>query len=198
MFVSFEGIDGAGKSTALSVVARRLEAMGHHVVCTREPGAMELGAAIRQILLSNDHAMPPLSELFLFLADRANHVANLIRPALAAGSWVLCDRFADSTVVYQGYGRGLDLEQLRHLNSLATEQLQPARTILFDLPIELSNARLTKRDRLDQETEQFRERVRKGFLTEAALAPDRWRVVDASQSPDEVAEACWQILSAAK
>jgi dTMP kinase len=193
VFVTLEGPEGAGKSTAARGLALRLEEAGRQVVLTREPGAGELGAQIRAILLHGGE-MPPLSELFLFLADRANHVDRVIRPALERGEVVVCDRFADSTVVYQGHARGLDADQLRRLNALATQGLAPNLTLLFDLPVEVGLRRLTSPDRMDAQPVEFHQRVRDGFLKEAAREPERWRTIDASQKPEAVLDACWREL----
>lgn len=186
MFITFEGPEGSGKTTVIQAAAAALEAEGRLVVSTREPGGSELGRTIRQLLLDGAEVVP-LAEVFLFLADRAQHVASLIRPVLESGGIVLCDRHADSTVVYQGYARGLDIAELKRLNALATGGLVPDITLLLDLPAEAGLARLTSRDRLDAEPLAFHEKVRQGFLFEAGLAPDRWVVIDARQSREEVA-----------
>jgi dTMP kinase len=149
---------------------------------------------VREILLHGG-ALEPVTELFLFLADRAEHVAKTVAPALARGAIVLCDRHADSTVVYQGYGRGLDLERLRELNALATAGLKPDLTILLDLEPSVGLARATGSDRLDREPLEFHVRVRNGFLQEAAREPHRWRVIDAGQPRDSVVEACLREVS---
>ncbi|MBI1756764.1 MAG: dTMP kinase [Fimbriimonas ginsengisoli] len=198
MFVTFEGPEGAGKTTVLKAVARRLEADGQRVVMTREPGEGEIGAKIRDILLSGGD-LSPAAELFLFLADRAQHVASVIKPALAAGAFVLCDRYSDSTLVYQGYGRGLDLETLRGLNQLATGGLTPDLTLLLDLDPELGLARLSldKMDRMDRESIEFHRKVRDGFLREAKREPARWRVIDAAVPIAGVILACCQEVEAA-
>jgi len=195
MFVTFEGPEGAGKSTALARVAASLREEGRDVLTTREPGAGVLGSQIRQILLHGEE-MPPVSELFLFLADRAHHVANIIRPALAAGTWVLCDRHADSTYVYQALVRGLDREFVRAANTFATGGLVPDRTFLFDLDVKVGLSRLTSHDRLDAQPLEFHQRVREGFL-ECAREGGRWVVVDASQPIDRVvAEVLRDLLGA--
>lgn len=190
MFITFEGPEGAGKSTQLARLAGRLRDAGRNVVMTREPGGGTLGPAIRALLLEGEE-VPPRSELFLFLADRAAHVQNVVRPAIARGDLVLCDRHADSTVVYQGYGRGMDVEQLRNLNALATEGLVPDLTLLFDLPAEQGLARLNDRDRLDREPLEFHQRVRQGFLDEAAREPERWVVFDARQDVETLDSLVW-------
>lgn len=194
MFVTLEGPEGAGKSTLARALASRLEASGVEVVVTREPGAGTFGAGVRRLLLEGE-AMTPWAEVFLFLADRANHVATLVRPALERGAWVVCDRHADSTVVYQGYARGLDIGELRRLNRLATGGLVPDKTLLLDLPVEIGLARVQDANRLDSESIEFHQRVRDGFLTEATLEPSRWVVIDADQTADAVAEAAWSSIA---
>ena len=190
MFITFEGPEGAGKSTQLARLAGRLRDAGRNVVMTREPGGGSLGPAIRALLLEGED-VPPRAELFLFLADRAAHVQNVVRPALARGEMVLCDRHADSTVVYQGHGRGMDLDELRTLNALATEGLVPDLTLLFDLPADQGLARLNDHDRLDREPLEFHQRVRQGFLDEAAREPDRWITMDARQDVETLDSLVW-------
>ncbi len=197
MFVTFEGPEGAGKSTAIAVVAEALRARGFDVLTTREPGAGATGKGIRALLLDSDD-LDSRTELFLFLADRAQHVASLIRPALEAGRVVLCDRHADSTVVYQGYGRGLDIDWLRSLNAFATGELKPDLTVLFDLEPAVGLARLKSKDRLDREPLAFHTAVRNGFLVEAAREPERWRIIDASAPPEQVAQAALDAISLRK
>ncbi|HWD38085.1 MAG TPA: dTMP kinase [Fimbriimonas sp.] len=187
MFVTFEGPEGAGKSTALKSVAERLRQKGATVLCTREPGAGSLGAKIRELLLHGED-LSPETEVLLFLADRANHVQTIIGPALDRGDVVLCDRFADSTLVYQGYARGLGLDFLRTANSFATHGLKPTLTILFDLDPEVGLARLTSKDRIDAHPLEFHRKVRDGFLELARQDPQRWTVVDANNSSETLAE----------
>lgn len=199
MFITFEGMEGSGKSTALNRVQQALLDAGHGVLLTREPGGSRLGRTLRSILLdlSNDDIVPE-AELFLYLADRAQHVGQVIRPALAEGVVVLSDRYADSTVVYQGYGRGLDPERLRELNDMAVGGLWPDLTLVFDLPPEEGLRRAMTRNlregtsvsegRFEAEHLAFHARVREGYLTWAALHPARFRVVDATRTPDEVFE----------
>ena len=193
MFVTLEGPEGAGKSTLARSLAARLEAGGHEVVVTREPGAGPFGGGVRRLLLEGE-AMTPWAEVFLFLADRADHVATLVRPALERGAWVVCDRHADSTVVYQGHARGLDIAELRRLNRLATGGLVPDRTLLLDLPAEVGLARVRDANRLDGESIDFHRRVREGFLAEAALEPTRWVVIDASKPATAVLDEAWASL----
>jgi len=200
MFVTFEGPDGAGKTTALKAVAARLEALGHRVLVTKEPGSPHLRHQIRQVLLDGG-PMTPWAEVFLFLADRSEHVATVIRPALTAGSVVLCDRYADSTTVYQGCGRGLDQNRLRELNHLASEGLRPHLTLLFCLAPELAAQRLQgperadEQNRMDKEGVEFQMRVAEGFALEAAREPDRWVKIDASRQPDEVADLVFEAIA---
>ncbi|MFN3685116.1 MAG: dTMP kinase [Fimbriimonadaceae bacterium] len=190
VFASFEGPEGAGKTTLIRGLDARLRARGVRTLVTREPGAA-LGGRIRSLLLEGS-GMDPKAELFLFLADRAEHAATVLRPALAEGRVVLCDRHADSTVVYQGYGRGLSVDQLRAWNLFATDGLTPDLTFLLDLPPEIGLARLSDKDRLDREPLEFHRRIREGFLAEARREPHRWVVLDATQPPERVLEQAWQ------
>lgn len=194
MFVTFEGPEGSGKSTAIIAIAERLRSEGREVVTTREPGAGEVGRAIREILLHGEE-LDAKAELFLFLADRAQHGASVIRPALAASKIVLCDRYIDSTVAYQGHARGLDVEELRRLNDTATDGLRPDLTLLFDLDVEVGLKRLNDQDRLDNEPLEFHRKVRDGYLKEMEHDPARWLKIDASQRIDSVVEQCWEAIS---
>ncbi|MDR2820103.1 MAG: dTMP kinase [Desulfovibrio sp.] len=208
MFISFEGIEGAGKSTAQRLVADFLQARGHDPLLTREPGGCSLGRNLRSILL--DARLSRLSgraELYLFLADRAQHVAEVIRPALDAGQTVLCDRFTDSTLAYQGYGRGLDTEYLRNANETATGGLTPELTLLLDLPVADGLSRAGRRNReegtvisegrFDSESLDFHERVRRGYLALADEEPQRFAVIDATEPPEDVAMQCLSAVEAA-
>lgn len=194
-FISVEGPDGAGKTTQLRLLAARLEAAGHTVVCTREPGGTPLGEQLRALILPRDDTTnDPVAELLLLNAARAQLVAQVIRPALAAGAVVLADRYADATLAYQGYGRGGDLAELRTIIAIATRGLQPDRTILLDLPIDTSLDRLTTRGAenfFDRMGPEFRQRVREGFVALAAEEPHRWVVVDGTQSVEAVARYIW-------
>lgn len=197
MFISFEGIEGSGKSTALTLLAQELERRGYDVLRTREPGGCGLGRALRPILLdARTRSLNMRAELYLFLADRAQHVAEVIRPALEAGQIVLCDRYTDSTLAYQGYGRGLDPEKLRRINEMATGGLVPDLTLLMDLPVGLGLERAGLRNqrqgtvlsegRFDAESMDFHERVRQGYLALAAEEPCRIACIDAEQRPEDV------------
>ncbi|HEY3779650.1 MAG TPA: dTMP kinase [Fimbriimonadaceae bacterium] len=185
MFVTLEGPEGAGKSTVMHRLAQSLIDAGHLVVTTREPGDGSLGPKIRNILLEGG-ALDPKAELFLFLADRAQHVSEVIRPALASGHIVICDRYVDSTMAYQGYGRGLDLETLRNWNNFATGNLKPDLTLLVDIEPSLGLARIKHKDRLDAEPLDFHKKVREGFLAESKLDPERWAIIDGSLDLDNV------------
>lgn len=189
-FITFEGPEGGGKSTQIHRLAAALADQGYSVWTTREPGGTRVGEMIRPILLGRQQApMTAWSEALLFTAARAQHVEEVIRPRLARGELVLCDRYVDSTLAYQGYGRGLDLETLRPLQFQATGGLQPDLTILLNLPVQAGLARIPRpnQDRLDQETEAFHQRVRAGYQQLAAADPRRWREVDASAVEGRVA-----------
>jgi dTMP kinase len=191
-----EGTDGAGKTTVAAGLASRLQSAGRNVVLTRQPGGTSLGAMIRRTLL-HEQEVEPLAELFLFLADRAQHVREVLRPALESGHVVVCDRYVDSTVVYQGYARGLDLDQVRSLNHIATCGLQPGLTLLLDLDPAVGLKRVATPDLFDGLDRDFHAKVRAGFLAESALEPKRWRVVDASGSPAEVLDRAWAAVRVA-
>jgi dTMP kinase len=190
MFITFEGPEGAGKSTLIQALSGRLQQSGQAVLVTREPGAGPVGSKIRAILLDGDE-VHPRAEMFLFLADRAQHIEMVVRPALARGEVVLCDRHADSTVVYQGYARGGDIETLRAWNAVATGGLVPELTLLVDIDPAVGLARQERADRLGSLPLEFHQRVREGFLAEARLAPNRFFVLDGSASAEDVAEAAW-------
>lgn len=189
-FISLEGIEGAGKSTAMALVAQLLEQAGIQVVQTREPGGTPLGEALRQLVLTQKtEAMSEISELLIMYAARAEHLAKKIRPALARGDWVLCDRFADASRAYQGAGRGMNLDWLGHLETMVLQELKPDLTLLLDLPVEMGLERAGKRsapDRFEQESLAFFERVRAGYLAIAKAESERVKVVDASLSLPEV------------
>lgn len=187
-FISLEGPEGAGKSTLIGALAQEFSRRGASTLMTREPGGSPIGGAVREMLLHSEHGLSPLAELFLFLADRTEHVTHVIQPALDAGTVVLCDRHADSTVVYQGHARGMDVDWLRGLNLKATHGLRPDLILLLDLDPEVGLKRQLVADRLGGMPIDFHERVREGFLTEAQREPERWEILDASRSFDEVAQ----------
>ena len=183
LFITFEGGDGCGKTTQINLLDEYLKKQGYRTLLTREPGARGLGVKLREILLNYDGEVSPTCESFLFLADRAQHVDCIIRPALAEGVVVLCDRHTDSTVAYQGYGRGLDIDQIHRLNNIATGGLKPDLTIVLDVDVETSQSRVgAEKDRMESSGIEFFERVRKGFLEIAKNEPERVKVVDSTQS----------------
>lgn len=192
-FITFEGIDGSGKSTQLRMLASELRLRGREVVSTREPGGTSLGHRLREALLDAQEQVDPLAELLLYAADRAQHVRAIIRPALAAGQLVLSDRYADATVAYQGAGRGFPAALVAEVVRLATGGLKPDLTLIFDLTVEESRRRAAHRahtgavahDRLDAEDIAFHARVRDAYLQIAADEPERVRIVDAGGSVEE-------------
>ena len=202
-FITFEGGEGCGKSTQIRLLADRLRAAGKEVLLTREPGGTALAEKIRS-LVREESDDPPNSraETLLFIASRAQVVENVIRPALASGTWVLCDRFADSTFAYQGYGRGLDLDELKRINSFATGGLEPDMTILLNVSPEVSAKRMRAReaatntdaDRMEKAGDGFHTRLRQGFLELAAAEPERFAVIQADGSVEEVEEAVWNSI----
>jgi dTMP kinase len=191
--IAFEGTEGAGKSTQLHRAAQALRQDGYRVETTAEPGGTELGRQLRTLLLHAHEAPLPVAELFLYLADRAQHVGQVIAPALAAGALVLTDRFSASTIAYQGYGRGLDLDVVTRADDWARAGLRPHLAILLDCPVRVGLQRARGHDRFHAEVEDFHERVRRGFRALAAGDPAAWRVIDSTQSEAAVHE---QILSA--
>lgn len=192
MFIAFEGGDGAGKTTQIQALRARLEARGDEVVVTREPGGTDLGVQIRQVLLHGDH-VAARAEALLFAADRAHHVATVVRPALRRGAIVLQDRYMDSSIAYQGAGRDLDPAQIQDLSLWATEGLLPTLTVLLDVtPATGRHRRGEVHDRLESEGDEFHARVREHFLALAAADPDRYLVLDAALPRDQLADAVWE------
>jgi dTMP kinase len=189
-FITLEGSEGSGKSTNLAYVRARLEAAGKPVVMTREPGGTPLGEKIRELLLDHrNNEMAVDTELLLMFAARAQHLHQLIIPALAAGNWVLCDRFTDATYAYQGGGRGVGVERIAALEQFVQGDLRPDLTLILDVPPEVGLARASARgepDRFEREKQDFFERVRRGYLALAEQAPARYRVIDASRPLPEV------------
>lgn len=192
IFITFEGIDGSGKSTQLRLLSSFLRASGCDLVVTREPGGTPLGLRLRAALLDAQEQVDPLTELLVFAADRAQHVRRLLRPALENGRIVISDRYADATVAYQGDGRGFPPDLIKQIVQLATEGLKPDLTLLFDLPVSECANRTGRRssdrqkaDRLDAEDAEFHSRVRQAYLRLAAEEPERIRVIDSSGPLDE-------------
>ena len=201
-FITFEGPEGGGKTTQAKSLIARLEKKGHEVIYTREPGGTPTGEAIREIL-QHDKAGEPLcneSEVLLFAASRAQLVRNVILPALHRGAFVVCDRFADSTTAYQGYGRGFPLDQMFAINKFAIQNAEPDITFLLDIVAEEGLQRLEKRheaqstsyDRIEREGLAFHQRVRDGYLEMAREDPGRFCILDATQQPDEVEMQIWK------
>jgi dTMP kinase len=197
LFITLEGVEGSGKTTQAAMLADALRARGLVVTVTREPGGTRVGQAIRAIFLDAAFALDPAAELLLVLADRAQHVREQLRPMLAAGQIVICDRYSDSTTAYQGYGRGLDHQLVRELNQLASDALKPDLTLVLDCPAELGLARTHARrkegagavDRFESERLEFHRRVREGFLAVAREEPARVLVLDGSRPAAEVSAA---------
>lgn len=199
LFLTFEGPEGAGKSTQLAALVRRLRAAGHTVTETREPGGTLLGTEVRRVVLDPALEMGPLPEFLLYSASRAQLVAEVIRPALERGEVVVCDRYADSTLAYQGYGRGLDLGFLERVTQEATGGLRPDLTVLLDLDPALGLARAARRgqpDRLERADLAFHTRVRKGFLALAAAEPGRVLVMDATRPENDLSADIWTAVAA--
>lgn len=189
LFITFEGADGCGKTTQINLLKEYLENQGYEVVLTREPGAKGLGEKVREILLNYDGVVSDRCESFLFLADRAQNIDIIVNPAVAAGKIVLCDRHIDSTVAYQGFGRGLDIKRIKMLNDIATNGRKPDLTIVFDIDVETSMKRVGKeKDRMESAGIEFHNRVRNGYLEIAKEEPERIKVVNATASIDVVFE----------
>jgi len=194
LFISFEGVEGVGKTTQIARLAARLREAGRQdVLTTREPGDGPLGAELRRLALHPPMGMivEPRAELLIMMADRAQHVGQVIRPHLHSGGIVLCDRYADSSLTYQGYGRGLDLAEIARLNEYATGGLIPDLTILLDLDPAIGLSRQSERNIMEDEALPFHQRIRAGFLALAEAEPDRWRVLDSSRPPEVVQEEIW-------
>ncbi len=192
-FITVEGIEGVGKSTNIDFLCPLIEEQGFTVLRTREPGGTPMAERIRDMLLEHgEEPLPDIAELLLFFASRSLHISNTIRPALAAGKWVVCDRFTDASRAYQGYARGLGVERINLLADWVHEDLQPDLTLLLDAPAEVGMERTEKRggaDRLDSEEAGFYQRVRDGYLSLAAAEPERFAVVDASLELSQVQAA---------
>jgi dTMP kinase len=203
--ITFEGPEGAGKSTQAAMLIKRLEARGLEVIYTREPGGTKLGEAIRGILQYDSAGEDPCaeSEVLLFEASRAQLVRHVIQPALDRGAWVLCDRFADSTTAYQGFGRGFSVELMETINRFAIGAAVPDMTILLDVNVSLGMQRCAKRqagkkiqyDRIESEALEFHEKVRQGYLELARRYPERFRQVDAMRHAEPIGEDVWKLVS---
>ncbi|NQT31164.1 MAG: dTMP kinase [Deltaproteobacteria bacterium] len=198
LFITFEGGEGGGKSIQAKALLRKLSDLAVPVLLTHEPGGTPFGERMgRWLKWAQDVYIAPLTELMLFNACRAQLVAEVIQPNLKGGKVVICDRYADSTTAYQGYGRELDLAMVKATNKAATQGLKPNLTILLDIPVEEGLARkmVKKQDRFEQDTPIFHQKVREGYLELAAAEPRRWLVVDASQSRQKIADIIWQRVS---
>ncbi len=205
-FITFEGGDGSGKTTQLKALEGYLTERGKSCIATREPGGTSLGNLIRQVLLEvGKQPITSPTELFLYLADRAQHIHEVIIPAIKQGKVILCDRHTDSTLAYQGYGRGIDLGLLRSLNDIASQGIEPDLTFLFDCPVEIGLSRTAQRqsqattgagreDRFEREKVEFHERVREGFLELARAEPHRFRIIDATRSVEEIAREIENVI----
>ena len=201
LFITFEGVEGSGKTTQIRRLQRYLARKGLPCKVTREPGGSPIGEKIRKVLLNPDHdEMTPWSELLLYEAARAQHIDQVVKPLLKKGTTVLCDRFSDATIAYQGYGRHLDLRWIRRLNHLASQDVKPDLTLLLDCPSKvglkraLERSRTSKGDRFEREKAQFHQRVRKGYLTIAIKEPQRVKVIDTRKGPDRVFEKIRDIV----
>ena len=187
LFITFEGGDGCGKTTQIELLDKYLREHNYQTLLTREPGAKGLGIKLREILLNYDGEVSPICESFLFLADRAQHVDCVIKPALAEGKIIICDRHTDSTVAYQGYGRGLDIDRIHYLNNIATSGLKPDLTIGLDVDVETSLSRVGKeKDRMESAGKEFFNRVRSGYLEIAKSEPERVKVINSSDSIENI------------
>ncbi|ARN75540.1 dTMP kinase [Oceanicoccus sagamiensis] len=198
LFITIEGGEGVGKSTNIDFIAQRLEQQGIDFILTREPGGTPLAEDIRQLLLNpREEAVAENTELLLMFAARAQHIAEVIEPALAAGKWVVCDRFTDATFAYQGGGRGIPMTKIADLEQWVQGDLRPDFTLLLDASVEVGMSRASKRgalDRFEQEKKDFFESVRTAYLNMATLNPDRYRVVDASKTLEQVQQSLTQVI----
>ena len=195
LFITFEGADGCGKTTQLNLLKEYLTQKGYEVVVTREPGCEGLGVKIRQLLLNYDGVVSDRCESFLFLADRAQNIDTIVKPAIELGKIVLCDRHIDSSVAYQGYGRGLDIDRIKQLNTLATNGFLPDLTLVFDVDVETSTKRVGKeKDRMESAGDDFFNKVREGYLEIAKQELNRVKVIDSTKSIDDVQKEVIDII----
>lgn len=198
LFITFEGGEGCGKSLQSRILHRRLEQSAVESVLIHEPGGTPLGERVRYLLKQAcEVPVSPLSELMLFNASRSQLVTDVIRPCLDEGKTVICDRFTDSTVAYQSYGRGLDITVVKEINRIASQELKPDLSFLLDVPPELGLSRKRKdaNDRFEKEDLDFHQRVREGFLKLAAEEPRRWEVIDSTMSKDRISKIIWEIVN---
>ena len=196
LFITFEGADGSGKTTQLNNIKSFLEQRGFDVVITREPGALEIGQKIRNILLHHDGIVADRCEMFLFLADRAQHIETFIKPSIEQGKIVLCDRHTDSTIAYQGYGRGQDISLLNDLNAIAVNSIRPDLTLVFDVSTEVAQERVgSEKDRMESAGIEFHKKVRNGYLELQKQEPDRIKLVNANNSIEKVFEDTKEIVT---
>lgn len=196
-FISFEGIEGSGKTTQVKLLRDYLQGRGYKVVITEEPGGTKIGLKIRDLLLHPENSMEPLTELLLYNASRLQHIRKVIYPALLRGDIVITDRFIDSTIAYQGYGRGIDLAIINTFNKIVAADLKPALTFLLDVDVEdglRRNRKVQKTDRLELEAVEFHNRVRMGFLQLAKEEPERIKLINASKGIEEVNKEVIDIL----
>ena len=197
-FITFEGIEGAGKSTQSVMLHNYLLQNNKKAVLTREPGGTTTGKKIRDILLSHtDEIFPPIAELFLYEADRSLHINNMIKPKLQEGFYVICDRFTDSTLAYQGYARGLDIKTVKEMNSIATEGLKPDITFLIDIPVEEGLKRISRereKDRIEKEDLNFHRKIREGFLKIAEEEKERVVILNGAEKPEVIFKKIVEIL----
>lgn len=195
MFITFEGVDGCGKTTQLNKLAEYLKSKNYDTIITLEPGGSEIGKNLRQILLHHKGFVANGTELFLYLADRAQHTKEIVIENINKGKIVLCDRSIDSTVAYQGYARGYDIEKINLLNDIATDGYKPDLTLLFDIDVEVSNQRIGKnKDRLEKEGLDFQNKVRNGYLELAKKYPERIKIIDSGKPVEEVFDCVKKII----
>lgn len=196
LFITIEGIDGSGKTTQQNKIEAYLKEQGFDVISTLEPGALETGKKIRNLLLNSKNEISDRCEMFLFLADRANHIEQLIEPALNAGKVILCDRHTDSTIAYQGFGRGQDAKLLKELNKIAVKGIEPDLTLLFDISAEAAAKRLNReKDRMEKAGLEFQKRVRNGYLELQRENPARIKIINAESDADKVFEDVKSIIN---
>ena len=195
LFITFEGIDGCGKTTQINLLKEYLENKSYEVITTLEPGGSDIGKKLRQILLHHDGFVSPRAEMFMYLADRAQHIDTVIKNNVEKNKIVLCDRHIDSTVAYQGYGRGEDIEEINFLNNIATANYKPNLTFVFDIDIETARQRVGKvKDRLESEGLEFHKKVKEGYLELAKKYPNRIKIINSNKTIEEVFEQVKKII----